>query len=183
MFTRRYGSYSTPFTRAAIAGDQNTEERFVSDAIRTLTRTPVGTAQAPVGQIVDAQRLHPFNAQHYPNDSPEVTRRIPHASFDPGMYGDMQVIPIVLEANVDVLALARPVNSRVILIIQNTQAANILFATFDNAATTLNGIQIPAGGNLFFDSPTPQNDLHLLSTAAGTIILSYMNVDIVNAHA
>lgn len=91
------------------------------------------------------------------------------------IYGDMSIIPIVFAGLGDLFVLERPKNTRIFLTIVNTLAANPINFAFGRAADNVSGIPIPAAGNVFFDTAVPQNDLHIFSPVAGTILVGYIN--------
>lgn len=170
------------FLQEAVTGHNDVVSGNVTDAIGVThsIRAPSGMRQMPVGNIIDEQHLTPFSSADLPVDDPRIVRRIPQAGYTPGQYGDMIVIPVNIVAGTDLLALPRPTKTRIHLLIQNTLAANVLYYTFDNPASTINGIQIQPGGNAFYDQVVPQNDLHLFASVSGIILLAYINVDIEN---
>ena len=100
---------------------------------------------------------------------------------DPGisvvMYGDADVLPIVFAGAGDQLVLPRPKVRRVLLSIVNTLAANPINFAFGRPADNVSGVPIPAAGNAFFDNAVPQNDVHVFSPVAGTILVLYMNTN------
>lgn len=179
LTNRRYGGYSPVSLTERLAGE-GSQRAEVNNNLGVRQRTPVGAITRPVGAAIEAQRLTPFHASAASTNDPELLRRIPHASYTPGMYGDMSITPIILAANTSLLALSRPRNTRIYLMIQNTLAANILYAQFGNQAD-INAVQIQPGGNWLFDAVVPQNDLYLFSAAAGTVLVAYVNADIEGA--
>jgi hypothetical protein len=103
--------------------------------------------------------------------------------FNPGLYGDAQVLTLIYAAAGDVLAIPRPAtNQRVLLIIVNQLAAGNIMINYDNPGSAASGIPIAAGGNIFYDTVVPQNDVHIWASAAGTVQVSYMNLDITNVN-
>lgn len=91
------------------------------------------------------------------------------------VYGDMFIIPITFTAAGDLFVLERPKNKRVLLVVVNTIALNTINFAFGRAADNVSGIPITSGGNVFFDTAVPQNDLHVFSPAVGTILVGYIN--------
>lgn len=175
----RYGGYSPSVLDRRLPN--NSQSREIGANLGVAQRTPVGTITRPVAAAIDAQRLVPFHASAADSNDPEVLRRIPQASYTPGLYGDLSILPIQLQASQSLIALQRPRNTRIYLCIQNTLAANVLYANFGNLADAQNSIQIQPGGNWLFDAAVPQNDLSLFSTAAGTVLVAYINANIEGA--
>jgi len=171
------------FLQERLTGEDAIESDGIDTSIEIAggTRTPTGSAVRYIGNVIDAQRLRPFNAASHDDKSIEILTRIPQANYNPGQYGDLQILPITLVANADQLCLPRPSITRVMLLIQNTLVAATINITFDNQANAGNSIQLPAGGNLLFDTIVPQNDLHISCASAGVIIVAYMNIDIAHA--
>lgn len=130
----------------------------------------------PVGLLVDPARLDPFGALRDPQ-SPEEQRRVPQAIYNPGIYGDAVQTQGVLASAIDQIVLSRPRSKRVLLIIQNTHAANSLRFAFDDDSS-FRGIQITAGGNISFSAAVPQNDLHLSGVGgASSYVLMFIHSD------
>ena len=139
------------------------------DAVRAM--------QPPIGNVIDESRLQPFRSVLSPDMTPDEARKVPGAVYNPGIYGDMAQLFVTIPSGSDVLAVARPKNTRVMLIIVNNNAANLYFA-FDQVANA-GSCPIPAGGTAFFDAAVPQNDLHLFyGVGAVTVPIYYMNVDL-----
>ena len=160
-----------------MAGDTAFNYRqFIDQVVRN--RAP-DAPPPPAGSVLNVDNLLPFKATLTSNMTPEEARRIPAATYAPGQYGDMAQATLVLAAGVDALALTRPKNTRVLMIVYNPTAANLFFA-FDQVASA-GSLPIAPGGNLFFDNAVPQNDLHLFSVPGGAIPVLYMNVDLPNS--
>lgn len=102
------------------------------------------------------------------------------ANYTPGQYGNALTIPIVFGAAGEVIALRRPSNTRVSLLIQNLTVVGNIHYCFDRQADNATCIAIAAGGNRLFDTAVAQGDLHIFSTGAGTVIIEFMNQDIQN---
>lgn len=99
----------------------------------------------------------------------------PAPVYTPGSYGEAVTVPIIFSAAGALLALRRPTAGiRKLLIINNTIAGFAITVGYDGAPNVGNGLQIAAGGNLFFDVVVPQNDIWIFSPAAGTVQLIYM---------
>lgn len=100
---------------------------------------------------------------------------------DPGisviMYGDADVLSIVFAAAGDQLVLPRPKVRRALLSVINTLVANPINVAFGRQADNVSGVPIPAAGNIFFDNAVPQNDVHVFSPVAGTILVLYINTN------
>jgi hypothetical protein len=109
-----------------------------------------------------------------PGQSPIV----PMPMYDPALYGDAIVFPVVFAAAGELLILPRPNAWRTSLLIVNSTVVGNIFYAFDRVADNVSCVPIVAGGNRLFDFSVPQGDLHVFSTGAGTVIIEYMNRDI-----
>jgi hypothetical protein len=99
----------------------------------------------------------------------------PAPVYSPGSYGEAVTVPIIFGAAGALLALDRPTSGiRKLLIINNTIAGFAITVGYDTPPTVASGLQIAAGGNLFFDVVVPQNAIWLFSPAAGTVQLIFM---------
>jgi len=99
----------------------------------------------------------------------------PVAVFDSTGYGNGLIQPIVFAAPGDFLALPRPPSGvRTLLVIENTIAGFVITFNYDAPAAVGTGIQIAAGGNVFFDKVVPQNDIHIFSPVAGVVQIMWM---------
>jgi len=126
---------------------------------------PKYTAGIPQGEA----KLTPI-----PGESPIV----PMPMYDPALYGDAIIFPVVFAAAGELLVLRRPNAWRTSLLVVNSTVVGNIFYTFDRVADNVSCIPIVAGGNRLFDFSVPQGDLHVFSTGAGTVIIEYMNRDI-----
>jgi hypothetical protein len=97
--------------------------------------------------------------------------------FDKTKYGYVNIVSFTLAtAGVDVLALNRPSQLRVFLLILNSVgSAGVINVGFDVPALGPGGsITLPAGGMMFFDEFVPQNDIHIsCNTATSFVGLTY----------
>lgn len=95
-------------------------------------------------------------------------------------YGDLVEFGIAFSGAGGILALERPKNTRIQLLIQNRLTLNgELFYSFGKEADNgISSIGIPAGGNRLFDIFVPQNDLFLFASSAGSAIIEYSNLSI-----
>ena len=107
--------------------------------------------------------------------SPEQARHMPQAVYDDSKYGNVIEQSITLAANTDTVILTRPSTKRTYLIVVNT-GATAVYIGFDSQAS-ISGMPIGAGGNYLCDAFVPQNDIHLLSVAGGSVTLIYSNAD------
>lgn len=119
-----------------------------------------------------------------PEGAPELERHEPQAVYDANNYGDMVVKPFTFAAAGSVLALERPKHVRIFLLIQNRLGANPIEVAWDTPGQVGNGITLPAGGNVLFDSRVPQNDLFIFSPVAGfAATVAFINVNLRRARA
>ena len=164
--------------RSAATVDTRDQQYRWRDAInKVIGGQSLDSNAPPIGNVIDEARLIPYRTKLEEGMSPDQARVIPQATFVPGRYGDMAQILVTLAANVDLLALSRPKNTRILLIVYNSAAAN-LFIAFDQAANA-GSLPIPPGGNLFLDNAVPQNDIHLFYAAGATTVpIYYINTDI-----
>lgn len=160
-------------------GSFGTQDRMVSDAMTGALRAD-GRMQhmPPVGNMVNAERLVPFSQRLSAGMTPEETRRVPAAIYNGGIYADMVQMLVPLAAGQEALALPRPKNTRILLVIQNPGVSN-LYVAFDQVASNA-AMAVPPNGNLFFDAAVPQNDIHILYGAAVDILIPvfYMTADL-----
>jgi len=152
---------------------------------RTSDR-PKTTFGRPQWQIEPGNSRVPLSSiPPSPNQSADAgNSELPIPMWIPGIYGDMQYKQITYLAlgPFDQLVLLRPVRAqRVFMLIQNNFAAGNILINFDNPASALNGIPINPGGNFLCDNAVPQNDIHVFGPGAGTINISYMEVDITDS--
>lgn len=105
------------------------------------------------------------------------------ATYCPSMYGNMATFPIVFGAAGELVALDRPSQTRISLLVQNLSVVGNIFYCFDRPADNVSCVAIGAGGNRLFDFSVPQGDLHIFSTGAGVVIVEYMNQDISSPQA
>ena len=135
---------------------------------------------APIGNRVDSEHLTPYHQQLSAGMTEEEKRHVPYAMYNPGIYADMIQLLVPLTNGVEALALGRPSNTRVMLIIQNP-FPNSLYVTFDQVASVA-GLIIPSLGNILFDTAVPQNDIHLYYAGANVNVpVFFMNADIARA--
>lgn len=113
-----------------------------------------------------------------PASVPGESVKAPTPEYNPALYGDMIVFPVVFAGAGEQLVLQRPNNTRISLLIVNSTVVGNIFYTFDRVADNVSCVPIPAGGNRLFDFSVPQGELHIFSTGAGTVIIEYMNRDI-----
>lgn len=141
---------------------------FVNDAARRV----VQKRRLPGHVYRLADEVPPDQASH---GSPVYT---------PGFYGDMTVIPVVYGAAADQLVISRPKETRIYLVIVNPLPANPIYVNFDASAAptaggALTGIPVAAGnGAWVFDQAVPQNDVHIYSPVAGTVLVGFINRNI-----
>lgn len=110
-------------------------------------------------------------------ESGEISQSI----FEAGRYGDAQLLSFTFAALGTALVLQRPLKSqRTLLVIVNDLAAGTMRVGFDNPPAAAVGIPIVAGGNLFFDTKVPQNDIWVFSPGGGVVTILYINADITN---
>lgn len=104
-------------------------------------------------------------------------------TFDLGKYGDVQTYPCNFAGARNELAILRPTKAvRTFLLVVNSFAVpNIIRVNFDAPASPTLGMPIPAGGNLFMDYFVPQQDVHVYSLIAGTIMCFYCHVNVADA--
>lgn len=146
-------------------------ERTLADTVNRSSR------QGPLGNVIDASRLLTPNAVMKEGMPLDLMRRVPTAVMDGGKYGDMVQLTVPIASGADVVAVQRPKNTRVLLIIINNQVAN-LYVAFDQTASAFS-LPIPPGGALFFDAAVPQNDVHLFYGVGAVLVpIFYINVDI-----
>lgn len=164
-------------------GDLARLSASVAERLRNRRVDAGQQSMPPIGNIIDESRLEPYRAQITDATTPEEARHIPQSVFNAAVYGDMIQLAIPLASGQEVLALPRPKNTRVFLLIQNTNLAN-LYVAFDQVATT-SGLLIPPSGSAFFDSVVPQNDVHIIyGAAAATVVpIFFINADISRAVA
>jgi hypothetical protein len=110
--------------------------------------------------------------------APPVTRKDSVPVYIDGNYGDSIIIPINIVANQPILALARPSNQRVMLLVQSQFAAGNMFYQFGKPADGFSSIAIIPFGNRLWDSSVPQGDLWLFSAVNGLAVIEYMNNNI-----
>jgi len=151
--------------------------RFPGDAPVVTPRTfPVSRARD--GGIKIAGQTLPVS----PAAPQTPVAQIGQPVYQPGLYGDAFTFPVVFAgAGASGIALPRPKNKRVLLLIQNQLAANNIFYCFDRIADNVSCILIGAGGNRLFDSVVPQGNLYIFALGAGSVVIEYMNIDISTA--
>jgi hypothetical protein len=97
--------------------------------------------------------------------------------FDKTKYGNLNIVSFTLAAAAtDVIALLRPSQLRVALLILNgIGSAGVINVGFDVPALGPGGsITLPAGGMIFFDAFVPQNDIHIsCNTATSFVAITY----------
>lgn len=184
-FLDNHPFYSRLDTMGAFAdsrdGQQEVLRQRVTDQFGARLQDAGRDMMPPIGNTVDPSRLVPYSAQLSEDMTPDEQRRIPHAIFNPAIYADMVQLLVPLLSGTETLAVPRPKNTRIFLLIQNTNLAN-LYVAFDQVANTA-GLLIPPSGTAFFDTAVPQNDIHLFYGAAvDTVIpIFYMNADLSRA--
>lgn len=147
---------------------------------RTMIGVPPAYVAPPIvgdsGDVATIQGVPLPKLQ--PASVPGESVKTPTPSYDPSMYGDAIVFPVVFAAAGEQLVLQRPNNTRISLLIVNFTVVGQIFYTFDRVADNVSCVPIPAGGNRLFDFSVPQGELHVFSTGAGTVIIEYINRDI-----
>ena len=132
--------------------------------------------QETVAEQIDDVLNTPMPARASADSSIEQLRLLPQASYDSSKYGDVIQLLQVLVAATSALVLPRNTNKRTYLVIQNPSAAP-LYMAFGQQANT-GSLPIPAGGNAWFDTFVPQNDIYLFSTPGALIPIYYATHDI-----
>jgi hypothetical protein len=125
-------------------------------------------------------------AVNLPPATPEQTQPIPPQNIvapsiqtvlDYYKVGEAQVQPVTYAAAGSQLVLPRaPNGKRTLLIIVNDFAVGVIRFMFNTQASAVLGVQIPALGNVFFDSSVPQQDVYVFAPAGGQITICYINV-------
>lgn len=108
----------------------------------------------------------------------EATGLPPERIVNVGQFGEAITIALTFAAAGEVVALARPDQTRISLLIQNLSVGGNVFYCFDRQADNVSCIAIGVNGNRLFDSAVPQGELHLFSTGAGVVVVEYMNKSI-----
>lgn len=167
---------------------------FVIPPIHFGTRSPysfnnlVGVAPAPLDLTAEVDEaddgtlsvagvtLQPINATATPGTTPTAT-------VNAGAYGDAQFVtanftgiglPVDAKGNPIQFILPRPNLTRLALLIQNNTLGTLYYA-WEQTASNVGCISIPAGGNRSFDTVCPQGNLSLYATSAGTAVIEYIN--------
>ena len=145
---------------------------------------PTGLAR---GRLLDINSTTSNRPQVVPNDltPPDAPHVVDESLVTPiyegARYGDAQLQAITFAAAGSLLVLARPPqHQRTLLIIVNDIAGFNIRMNFDSAANVTTGLPIPPGGNVFFDTCVPQNDINVFAPVAGVIQIAYLNLDIHN---
>jgi hypothetical protein len=106
-----------------------------------------------------------LSVQPPPEDEPRVSEIF--QVVDPSRSGD--AIQLNLTANIaSRLVLPRQAGKRLLLAIVNTDLANKIYVKFGSAASSTSGRPINPGGDVFYDSFVPQDEVHIAAAANGT---------------
>ena len=149
-------------------------ERSMIGVPPAYVKTPIVRNEGGVAYLqgVPLPKLQPENAP------PGQAKMPPQSAYIPALYGDAIIFPVVFAAAGERMVLERPNNTRIELLIVNLSVLGNIFYAFDRVADAISSVPIVAGGNRLFDSVCPQGELHINASAAGTVIIEYMNREI-----